>query len=225
METLKIKKSLLQFLGIVLFTQAVTSLVGGSLFLGPFDANEITDMSMRAIANSTQVAHISILLQMITGVVIILLGVAMYRVAGHKGKTIAIIALSMYILEAAMLVVGQVFVFGLVRASQLYSISGDATLLYLGEILLSCRGFAGEMAMIPFGIGAILFYYLLLKAEIVPKWLALWGIISVPLIMVFVPLGTFGIEVPFALLVPYVPFEFFAGIYILIKYRNKKVEE
>ena len=63
------------------------------------------------------------------------------------------------------------------------------------------------------------------KAEILPKWLALWGIITVPLILVFVPLGTFGIEVPFALLVPYVPFEFFAGIYILIKYRNKKVEE
>jgi hypothetical protein len=74
------------------------------------------------------------------------------------------------------------------------------------------------MAMIPFGVGAILFYYLLLKAEIFPKWLALWGIFTVPLILVCAPLMAFGIDVPFALLVPYVPFEFVAGIYILIKY-------
>ena len=79
--------------------------------------------------------------------------------------------------------------------------------------------------MIPFGIGAILFYYLLLKAEILPKWLAWWGIITVPFILVFVPLATFGIETPFALLIPYVPFEFFTGIYILIKYRRKKAKE
>jgi len=225
METIKTRNGLFKFFGITLFAQAVTSLVGGSIFLGPFDSNEITDASLRVMADSTQVAYISILLQMITGIVIIMLGVAMYRVAGHKGKTIAVTALGLYIFEAVLLAVGQVFVFGLVQVSQIYSISGDANLLVLGKVLLSCRGFAGEMAMIPFGVGAILFYYLLMKAEVLPKWLALWGLITVPLILVCVPLATFGIETSFALLIPYVPFEFFTGIYILIKYRNKKVEE
>lgn len=224
METIKMKNGLYQFFGIVLFTQAVTSLVGGSIFLGPFDSNVISDISMRAMANSTQVAYISILLQMITAVVIIMLGVAIYRIAGHKGKTIGIIALGMYILEAVMLVIGQVFVFGLHETSQIYSISGDANLLELGKIMLSLKEFSGQMAMIPFGIGAVLFYYLLMKAEVFPKWLALWGIATVPLILVCVPLMTFGIETPFLLLVPYVPFEFFAGIYILIKYRIKRVD-
>ena len=225
METIKTRNGLFKFLGITLFAQAVTSLVGGSIFLGPFDSNEITDASLRVMADSTQVAYISMLLQMITGVVIIMLGVAMYRAAGHKGKTIAVTALGLYIFEAVLLAVGQVFVFGLVQVSQIYSISGDANLLALGKVLLSCRGFAGEMAMIPFGVGAILFYYLLMKAEVLPKWLALWGLITVPLILVCVPLATFGIETSFALLIPYVPFEFFTGIYILIKYRNTKVEE
>ena len=224
MEITKTKNGLFKLLGITLFTQAVTSLIGGSIFLGPFDSNEITNKSMRAIADSTQIAYISILLQIVTGVVIIMLGVAMYRVAGHKGKTIAIIALGMYIFEVVLLVIGQIFVFGLVEASQIYSISGDANLLALGKVLLSCREFAGKMAMIPFGIGAILFYYLLMKAKALPKWLALWGLISVSLILVCVPLTAFGIEIAFALLIPYVPFEFFTGIYILIKNRKKKVE-
>ena len=224
MNMTKTKNGLFKLLGITLFTQAVTSLIGGSIFLGPFDSNEITDVSMRAIADNTQIAHISMLLQMITGVVIIMLGVAMYRTAGHKGKTIAIIALCMYIFEAVLLEVGQVFIYGLVEASKIYSINGNANLLELGNVLLSCREFAGKMAMIPFGIGAILFYYLLMKAEVLPKWLAIWGLVTVPLILICVPLQAFGIEIPFALLVPYVPFEFFTGIFILIKYRNKKVE-
>ncbi len=222
METTKTKNSLLIFLGITLFTQAVTSLIGGSIFLGPFDANEITDASLRVIANSTNTAYISILLQMITAVVIIMLGVAMYRAAGHKGKTIAIVALSLYIFEAVLLAVSRIFVFGLTEVSKMYLVSADAGLLEIGHLLLSLKDFAGKMAMIPFGIGAILFYYLLMKAKVLPKWLALWGLISVPLILICVPLLAFGIETPFALLVPYVPFEFFSGIYILIKYRSKK---
>ncbi len=222
---MKTKKSLFKLLGITLFAQAVTSLIGGSIFLGPFDANEITGTSMRTIADSIQVAHISILLQMITGIVIIMLGVAMYRVAGHKGKTIAIIALSFYIFEAVLLVVGQVFIFGLLEVSKLYLISADASLLAMGKMLLACKEFAGQMAMIPFGLGAILFYYLLMKAKVFPKWLALWGLISVPFILISIPLMAFGVELPFALLIPYVPFEFVAGITILIKYRKKKITE
>jgi len=220
----KTKNGLLKFLGIALLTQAVTSLIGGSIFLGPFGSSEITDASMKVIADSVGVSNIGILLQMITGVVIILLGVAIYRVAGHKGKTIALIALCMYIFEVVLLAVGQVCVYGLVEASQLYSASLDPNLLTLGKVLLSGKDFAGKMAMIPFGIGAILFYYLLMKAKVFPKWLAIWGLVTVPLILIFVPLQAFGIEAPFALLVPYVPFEFFAGVFIIVKSFARKVE-
>jgi hypothetical protein len=223
METVKIKNGLFIFLGITLFTQAVTALIGGSIFLGPFDSHVINDVTMKTIANSTGVAYISILLQMITAVVIIMLGVAMYQTAGHKNKTMAIVALSLYIFEAILLAVSQVCVFSLVEVSKQYLVSADTNLFAIGQTLFLGSEFAGKMAMIPFGIGAILFYYLLLKAKILPKWLGLYGLITVPFILVCVPLMAFGINVPFAFLVPYVPFEFFAGVYILIKYRNKGI--
>ena len=222
METIKTKNGLLIFFGITLFTQAVTSLIGGSIFMGPFDSNEITDIILRGIADATTIPYISILLQIITAVVIIMLGVAMYQAAGHKNKTMAVVALSMYIFEAVLLGVSQVFIFGLVEISKIYSASGEAGLLPIGELLFSCREFTGKIAMIPFGIGAVLFYYLLLKAEILPKWLALWGIVTAPLILIGVTLMAFGIDVPSIVLVPYVPFEFFTGIFVLIKYRSRK---
>ena len=74
MEAIKTDQRLFLFFGMTLFTQAVTALVGGSIFMGPFDSNELTDVTMRSIASSTSTAYISILLQIFTAVVIIMLG-------------------------------------------------------------------------------------------------------------------------------------------------------
>jgi len=221
-DATKNNRSLMLFLGITLLVQAVTALIGGTIFLGSFDSSEITSETIRNISDSAVTGYVSILLQMITAVVISMLGVAMYQAAGHSNKTIAIVALCLYIFEATLLAMGQVFVFGLIEVSNLYSSSVDANLIPLGDILFTCREFAGQIAMIPFGIGAILFYYLLLKAKIVPSWLALWGIFTVPLILIGVTLMAFGVNVPFIVFIPYVPFEFFTGIFIIIRYWQKQ---
>lgn len=173
------------------------------------------------MANNISTIYGSMFLQIATAVVIIILGAAMYLTAGHINKTMAMIALSFYIFEAVLLAVSQIFIFGLLEASRLYLTSGDAGLVNLGNVLLSCRDFTGKMAIIPFGLGAILFYFLLMKAKTIPKWLALWGLVTVPFVLVGAPLMALGVTVPFALFIPYVPFEFFTGINILIRYRKK----
>jgi hypothetical protein len=73
------------------------------------------------------------------------------------------------------------------------------------------------MHILPFGIGAVLFYGLLAKSRAVPVWLSLWGLITVIPVFVGTILGIYGIEIPFVVNLPYVPFEFFIGIFILIK--------
>ncbi|MEZ4508127.1 MAG: hypothetical protein R2881_00200 [Eubacteriales bacterium] len=62
---------------------------------------------------------------------------------------------------------------------------------------------------------------LLMKAKILPKWLALWGT-GLPRrwIMIGVPLTMLGAVVPTFVLAPYVPFEFFTGAYMLVRYRK-----
>ena len=220
MKKITNRKIVTIFLGVTLLTQAVTSLIGGSLFLGPFGSNEITAENLVNISNSSNVAYISIFLQIVTAVVIIMLGVAMYRIAGHINKTLAITALSLYIFEALLLAVSQVFTFGLVEISHLFNTTSEASLLPLAKVMFACDEFSGRIAMIPFGIGAIMFYYLLLKAKTIPSWLALWGIITVPFILVNAPLIAFGVQVPLFLLIPYVPFEFITGIYILVRHEE-----
>ena len=217
MQNEKVQKSLLLFFGITLFTQAVTSLVGGSIFMSPFESGNITGEVLKSIYEKVAVGNASIVLQIITAVVIILLGIAMYKMAGYKQKTIAIIALCMYVFEAVLLTISQGFVFGLIEISKQYVSSGDTYFVTLGGLLSSIEDFIGKIAMIPFGIGAVLFYLIITKANVIPKWLGWYGIITVPLILIFTPLMAFGIDIPFWLLVPYVPFEFFTGAFVTVK--------
>lgn len=221
MEATITKNGLFKLLGITFFVQALTSLIGGAVLFEPIVSKENINTTMSNIANNISRIYGSMLLEITTAVVIILLGVAIYLTAGHINKTMAMIALSFYIFEAVLLAVSQIFIFGLVEASQLYLTGEDAGLVSLGNVLLSCRDFTTKMAIIPFGLGALLFYYLLMKAKIIPKWLALWGLVTAPFVLIGVPLMAFGVTVPFALFIPYVPFEFFTGIYVLIRYQKK----
>jgi len=211
-----------RFLGTTLLVQAVTSLIGGLMFKSLISEADITT-TMSNLAHNVSYANVSIFLQMVTAMVIIMLGAAIYHTAGHINKTMAGLGLFFYALEAALLVVSQTFIFGLIHASQLYMANSDAALLNLGLVLFACNDFAAKIAMVPFGLGAVLFYYLLMKAEIIPRWLALWGLVTAQFILVGIPLMAFGVQVPIWLLAPYVPFEFFTGIYILIRYRNQIV--
>ncbi|MBE0600888.1 MAG: DUF4386 family protein, partial [Firmicutes bacterium] len=90
-------------------------------------------------------------------------------------------------------------------------------LIAVTNILYACRQFCGEIAMVPFGVGALFFYSQITAEKIIPKWLGWYGMATVVLILFGVPLGTFGVDVPFLLLVPYVPFEFAAGAFITVK--------
>jgi hypothetical protein len=210
-------KNSLLLLGIAFFTQATTSLIGGAVFYNPFIEEGNIPATMNNIAANVSAVYAGVFLQIVTALVIVLLGVLLYRITENINKTAAVLALGFYIFEAILHTIGQAFVFSLVELSGIWTAGGDAVLINISQALMTARTFAGGIAMIPFGLGAIIFYCLLLKAKIIPKWLAIWGLVTVPFVLVGVPLTVFGVSVPFALFVPYVPWEFFTGIYILIK--------
>jgi len=175
---------------------------------------------MNEFAHHLSSVYFGVFLQLVTAVVIVMLGVAMYGTAGRTNQMTAAIALSLYLFEAVLLAVSQIFVFGFAEVSRLYVSSEDPALFPLGEILLSVRDFTALTAIIPFGIGAVFFYSLLMKAAIIPKWLARWGMITVSFVLVGATFMAFRVAVPLVLVIPYVPFEFFTGIYIWTKYRK-----
>ena len=215
---MKNKKGLFLLLGISLVTQATTSLVGGLIGIGPFTKTENMADTMNSIASNISGIYTGMFLQIITALVIIVLAAALYQAGSSASKIAAFAAFGLYLAEAIVHIVGQLVIFSIAEVSRQFVTTGDASLLTTAKLLFASRDFIGAITMMPFGLGAILFYFLITKSKVIPKWLGAWGIVTVSVILVGWSLEAFNVvPVPYAFYVPYVPWEWVAGIYISIK--------
>lgn len=204
-------------LGIALLVQAVTSLVSGSLFLGPFtDKSDILRV-IQSTAASVTMARAATLLDVVTAIVIIWLGVMLYRLTKATHPVLSVLALSLYVTEAGILLLSKGFAFGFIQACILAAGQGGEAGVFVARTLLSLKDITYTLHMIPCGIGAVLFYGLIARSRALPKWLPLWGLIAMIPIWISSILKLCGLELPVYVTLPYAPFEFFAAIFILIR--------
>jgi len=211
-------------LGIAFLLQFITSIVNGMVLRPALIITGNIIESMTNIANNVWLMKTYILVDMITALGVVFLGAILFIVLKKKNEIIALVALGFYVIEAALLAVSRMEAFSLLRISQEYIVAGQTDYLQmLGNLSVESMDFAGStLHSLVFSIGAILFYYLLYKSRAVPRILSLWGLITVPLVLIGTLSAVFGYEVPFFVYFLYVPFEFVIGIWILAKGINKE---
>ncbi|MBN1658260.1 MAG: DUF4386 domain-containing protein [Anaerolineae bacterium] len=208
-----------RILGVAFLLQFVTSFSSGvfvqPLWLVPGDIGA----TMLNIAENVALMRANILLDMLTALGIIFLGAMLFVSLRKVNEKAALVALGFYIVEAAVLAASKGDTFSLLRMSQEYAAAGQpAYLETMAGVALEAMDFVGfQIHMLVFCPGAILFYYLLYRSRIVPRALSLWGLITVLPLLVATVLGIFEVEVPFVVALPYVPFEFVIGLWILIR--------
>jgi hypothetical protein len=205
-------------LGVAFLLQAVTSLVSGAILLKPLLVPGNITESMTNIANNALLVRASIFGDVITAIGIVFLGAILFVTLRKQNENIALVALGLYILEAALLAASRIATFSLLRISQEYVTTGQpADLQTIGTVAFETMDFGYTLHLLPACLGAILFYYLIYKSGIVPRALALWGLITMPLVLIGTLLVIAGYEVPFFIYLPYAPFEFAIGVWILIR--------
>lgn len=204
-------------LGIALLLQAVTSLVSGSLFLGPFtDKSDIIGV-IQSTATTATMARFATLIDVVTALTIIWLAVMFYRLTKEESQVLSTLALCLYVTEAGILLISKAFSLGFIQASMMAAAQGTETGVTVASTLLSLKDITYTLHMIPCGIGAVLFYALIARARALPKWLPLWGLVAIIPVWIGSILKLCGLELPIYVTLPYAPFEFFAAIYILIR--------
>ena len=211
-------------LGIAFLLQFITSIINGMVLRPALIITGNIIESMTNIANNVWLMKTYILVDMITALGVVFLGAILFIVLKKKNEIIALVALGFYVIAAALLAVSRMEAFYLLRISQEYIVAGQPDYLQmLGNLSVESMDFAGStLHSLVFSIGAILFYYLLYKSRAVPRILSLWGLITVPLVLIGTLSAVFGYEVPFFVYFLYVPFEFVIGIWILAKGINKE---
>ena len=206
-----------RFLGAAFLFQAVAAVVWFILLGSLIVPGNITE-SMTNIANNTLQMRASIVGEMIAAIGIVLLGVLLSVTLKKQNGKIALVALGLYLIEAALLAVREVLAFSLLRISQESVIAGHpAYLQTLGNLFYESQSFGYSLHTFLFALGATLFYYLFFKSGYIPRVLSLWGLIAAPLAFIGTLFELFGYVVPIVVFLPNLPFELGIGIWLMVK--------
>lgn len=220
-------KSPARILGIAFLLQFITSFSSGVFLQPALIVPGNVGETMANIADNVGLMRAYILVDMVTAMGIVFLGVMLFVVLRKQNETMARVAMSLYILEATLLAASRLAAFWLLRMSEEYVAGGQpAYLQTMGNLALESMDFVGvTLHMLVFGVGGLLFYLLLYQSRLIPRVLSLWGLIATIPMLVGTVVAIFGYEVPTAVYVPYVPFEFVVGLWILVKGLNAPSQE
>ncbi|MFZ6029603.1 MAG: DUF4386 domain-containing protein [Chloroflexota bacterium] len=207
-----------RLLGLAFLLQFITSFTSGVILRPLWFTEGDMAQTLRQIAGNPIWLRVCILLDMLTALGVIFLGALLFLALRKQNEKLALTALGFYILEGALLAASRMATFSLLGLSQEFATGQSAEALRLARLACDSMEFVGgTLHIMAFVAGAILFYALLDQAWLVPRPLSLWGLITVLPFALGAPLMVLGIEFPFILYVPYVPFELGVGLWILVK--------
>ena len=208
-----------RIVGILFLTAIVTSLLGGiwldTILTAPDYLSSIS-------GNKTQVVT-GVLLELINGLAVIGIAVGMYPIFRKQYEALALGYVALRIIEAVIVIAAVISPLALIALSQEYINAGAPDTSYfqtLGTSFLAVRAiWVSTMLAIFFGLGALLFYYLLYQSKLVPRFISVWGFIAVALVLTWNLLETFGIRINAGIILalPMILNEIFLGIWLIIK--------
>lgn len=208
----------MSFLGAAFLLQAIASLVSGLFLLQPLLMPGDIVGTMTAISENVLQMRAGILVEMITAMGIVMLGVLLYQTLKKENRNLALIGLGLYVLEAAILAASRMPAYSLLQLSQVSVAAGHPEYLQaLAQVNLDAMNFGYELHMLPFALGATLFYPLFLKSRSLPVILAIFGTVAAPVALVGSIVTLLGFQVPIIVFIPNLPFELAAGVVLLIR--------
>lgn len=206
--------------GALFLIAMVASLLGGGLVESIITA---PDYLIAVSENKTQVI-IGVLLELINGIAVVGIGVLMFPILKPHNENIALGYLGFRIIEAVFCCVIVIAPLSLITLSQEYLKAGAADAAYfqtVGTLSIAERASVSSL-LIPifFSLGALLFYYLLYQSKLLPRFISVWGLIGVALILTLNLLSLnleIGISIGLIFALPMILNEIFLGIWLIVK--------
>jgi hypothetical protein len=184
--------------GSLLIVGSLLGIVGLGVFLEPLlGASD----HLRAFGTMETRVLIASLLELMMGVSLVGMAVAVYPVVKRFSPGAAVAYLAARVLEMVTYVVGVVSMLALVELGKQYvaaGAAGAARFEPLGSILLGVPDWAGNIVLdvAIFPLGAAVLYWVFFRTGLVPKWLSGWGLVGAALYCVAGILVMFHVIVP-----------------------------
>lgn len=175
-------------------------------------------------ANKLQLIYGVILMAIVHTVVNIGLPVIMVPILKKYNKTISYGYLSAGIVATVILIIGSVFIMLLVPLSAMYVATETTNSLHfetISTILKKGNFYAYQIGMAIWGLGGLMFCYLLYISKLLPRILPIWGFIGYTVFIAGTILELFGYNVGVQLALPGGLFEICLSVWLIIKGFNQ----
>lgn len=179
--------------GALFIASNVTFLLGAFVLVEPILG--AADYLTLASAQRTQLVA-GALLELVNGVCYIGIAVLMYRVLRHRFPIMALWYVCFRIIEFVMQSLSDLGALSVLSLSEEVVGSGATESSYLaaGSLLLAHRAWAFQMVTVALVLGALVFYTMLYRSRLVPRFISIWGLLGAVAVLSTALLEMFGVS-------------------------------
>lgn len=190
----------------------------------------VDDYLTELTENSVQL-KIGLLFELIMGLSVAAISIIIYPVLKKHNAGLAMTYVGSRIVEAVFYFIDIILVLSLFSIGKEYVSAGSPVNSYfqtLAEVLLKSRDWMGHVILDigVFGIGAFVLYLVLFKSKLLPRWLSVWGIVSILMYMLAAYLVLFGVkplsQILIILSIPLALNEMVMAVWLIVKGFNKE---
>ena len=169
--------------GVLFITATAASLIGNGLTGSILDAPDY----LARVSSSGNRVMVGALLSFLAAAGSAGIAIALYPVLKRYDAGLALGAVGFRLIEAVFYIVGALCLLSLLTVSQQFVSAGDQSASYfqnVGHVLLTTRDSAGFVfAVIAFCLGALMYYAVFYRSKLIPRWLSVWGLIAIVLLL------------------------------------------
>lgn len=144
-------------------------------------------------------------------------GVLFFPIAERRGKRTGLVYLAAISAQVVLLDLGVLFLLMLVPLSEFVTGATDSWATGLGSLLTQANTLAYQLGQGTLAFGALFMTWFLFRTRMVPRTLALWGVVGYALHLTGAIAEIFGIHVSLLLSIPPGLFEVALGVWLIAK--------
>lgn len=177
----------------VLFIIGTAAGILSVIFFSPYA--DAVDYLINVAANVNQITWAA-LLQLIMGAACAGTAISMYPALKKFNSALAVGSVGFRLIEGALAILGFVFLLSLITLSREYvkaGMSNPQIFLSAGILLTAGRRWSSVAMLFSWCIGALMYYCLFYRTQLLPRWLSGWGIVGIILALAANLLDLFNI--------------------------------
>jgi hypothetical protein len=172
---------------------------------------------LTAVAANSTILVAGAFLMLLNTVVDIGKGVLFFPIAERRGKRTALVYLAAITVQVVLLDLGVLFLLMLVPLAELATGAGAAWATGFSSLLSEGNTFAFHIGQGTLSFGGLFMTWFLFRAHLVPRALALWGVIGYGIHLTGAIAEIFGIQIGLVLSLPGGLFELALGVWLIAK--------